>query len=168
LTLKVRCRVVVAAVAGTLLMFPAAKLSAQVAATLETRATAKEVRLGQTIAGAQHYTTPLARCHIAPDNPAQPLMTWPWNAFLCGMNSQGWVWLVSISKLSPANYMVMAKYLPTFTVIGDQTISEGTKAKFYGPGGQYITITVTKASGDAKKWRDLKVWVDVVGVYRTN
>lgn len=75
---------------------------------------------------------------------------------------------MSIAKLSQSNYMVMAKYLPTFTVIGNETMTVGTKIRFYGPDGQSITIAVTKANGDAKKWRDLKVWVDIVGVYQNN
>ena len=123
-------------------------------------------RLIRTVGGAQHLAPHLGKCLITADNPAQPLMTWPWNAFVCGYNSHGWVWLVSINKLSASNYMVMAKYLPTFSVIGDESMSEGSKTRFYGPDGQSVTVSVTKTNGDAKNWKDLKAWVDIVGIYQ--
>src|SRR5580700_3585040 len=50
-----------------------------------------------------HRPPTLAKCEIDFNNPEEPLMTYPWNAFLCGYNSQGWVWLVSIDKLSDTN-----------------------------------------------------------------
>jgi hypothetical protein len=127
---------------------------------------AQPERLIRTVDAAQHLATHLGKCAITADNPAQPLITWPWNAFVCGYNSHGWVWLVSINKLSPSNYMVMAKYLPTFSVIGDESMSEGSKTRFYGPDGQSVTVSVTKTTGDAKNWRQLKAWVHIVGIYQ--
>jgi hypothetical protein len=45
-------------------------------------------------------------------------------------------------------------------------MSEGSKTRFYGPDGQSVTVSVTKTNGDAKNWKDLKAWVDIVGIYQ--
>src|SRR5579863_6810863 len=147
-----------------LLIITTAVLSAQ-NITASNAGSAQAERPIRIVDGAQHLATHLRKCVITADNPAQPLITWPWNAFVCGYNSHGWVWLVSINKLSPSNYMVMAKYLPTFSVIGDESMSQGSKTRFYGPNGQSVTVSVTKTTGDAKNWKELKAWVNVVGIY---
>jgi hypothetical protein len=107
----------------------------------------------------------MAKCVILADNPSQPLGTYPWNAFTCGHNSLGWVWLVSIARLSDTQYAVEGRYLPTFEAVGYMTIADTHKAKFFGPDGQSVTVTIAKHEGNAKDWKALKVWAEVVGYY---
>jgi hypothetical protein len=106
-------------------------------------------------------------------------MTYPWNAFLCGYNSQGWVWLVSIDKLSDTNYMVKVEYLENWcrdingvltcqsdTNVGDELMSGGIEATWDGPNSQTLDLLIGNTAGTVSNWETLEAWVQIIGEYQ--